>query len=363
MNKNEEIKEFQNYLISEAQSKNQDPEKYVKELGEEGLKEAYQRFQEYKKKKAKKAAHGAKLNYFKSLKNQCAEDEEVVYYKKGGSVGCGCKKKEEGGEVRKAGLGCSAVEKFKMQSGNKMIQFVDANKERKKKEEENKKREEKWRKGQIIVGKDIQRGNGGPDAKVQDSAVPKEDVPSHDPKPNTQPKPNKSRSKGGQTSSTAMKCGGSVVEKFKAKCGAKMKKHQQGGSLNGIPFYQKGTPEGGVTFYLPRRPITGAEAYMNDVAITDPQYQKYNNKAKAYSNAAPNIYNVANNILNKLKSSYYGNKAAVKAYYDEIDKYSRNQWNKGNYGEAIFGSPFVPIVRNYIPITEKEPLDVIKVQK
>jgi hypothetical protein len=36
----------------------------------------------------------------------------VVYYKKGGLVGCGCKKKEEGGQVTKAGLG-SAVERFK----------------------------------------------------------------------------------------------------------------------------------------------------------------------------------------------------------------------------------------------------------
>jgi len=26
------------------------------------------------------------------------------------------------------------------------------------------------------------------------------------------------------------------VKKFKAACGAKMKKHQYGGSLNGIPF-------------------------------------------------------------------------------------------------------------------------------
>ena len=67
-----------------------------------------------------KAAHGTKLNYFKSLKNQCAEDEEVVYYKKGGSVGCGCKKKkEDGGEITKAKKG-TVVDKFKNrnQQGN-----------------------------------------------------------------------------------------------------------------------------------------------------------------------------------------------------------------------------------------------------
>jgi hypothetical protein len=60
------------------------------------------------------------LNYFKSLKNQCAEDEEVVYYKKGGSVSCGCKKKEDGGQVKKAEEGWKAKFKArKMQSGNK----------------------------------------------------------------------------------------------------------------------------------------------------------------------------------------------------------------------------------------------------
>jgi hypothetical protein len=46
------------------------------------------------------ARRGAKLQYLKSLKHQCAEDEELYYYKTGGSiVGCGCKKKE-GGEIK-----------------------------------------------------------------------------------------------------------------------------------------------------------------------------------------------------------------------------------------------------------------------
>jgi hypothetical protein len=59
-------------------------------------------YEEFSKKKLEKAAHGSKLQYFKRLKHQCAEDEELVYFKKGGSVGCGCvKKKMEGGEVPK----------------------------------------------------------------------------------------------------------------------------------------------------------------------------------------------------------------------------------------------------------------------
>lgn len=49
----------------------------------------------------KKAAHGAKLNYIKRLKHQCADDEEVVYYKKGGIMGCDCQKKQDGGQVTK----------------------------------------------------------------------------------------------------------------------------------------------------------------------------------------------------------------------------------------------------------------------
>ena len=43
-----------------------------------------------------KAAHGTKLQYFKSLKHKCADDEEVYYYKAGGSVGCGCRKIQKG---------------------------------------------------------------------------------------------------------------------------------------------------------------------------------------------------------------------------------------------------------------------------
>ena len=56
--------------------------------------------QEMQQGQAQAARHGAKLNYVKSLKHQCAEDEELYYFKKGGKVGCGCKKKEDGGEIK-----------------------------------------------------------------------------------------------------------------------------------------------------------------------------------------------------------------------------------------------------------------------
>ena len=108
---NKEIKEFQKYIVAEAQSQNKDPEAYIKELGEDGLKEAYKRYQTYKKKQAQKAAHGAKLQYLKSLKNKCAEDEELVYYKKGGNIDCGCVKKAQNGE--KITKPTNVVEAFK----------------------------------------------------------------------------------------------------------------------------------------------------------------------------------------------------------------------------------------------------------
>lgn len=59
--------------------------------------QAAQAFQQALQQQVQAAKHGAKLNYLKSLKHQCAEDEEIVYYKKGGSVDCGCVKKNEGG--------------------------------------------------------------------------------------------------------------------------------------------------------------------------------------------------------------------------------------------------------------------------
>ena len=216
-NKEQEIKDFQNFIIAEAKSKGKDPNAYAKELGEDGMKEAYKRFQAQKQKKAQKALHGAKLQYFRTLKHQCAEDEELYYYKKGGSVGCGCKKKEEGGEVVKAGVGVTlAVQAFKGW--------------RKRRAEEAKKKNT-WGATSKIVGKDYEKGqkDAGPKSKVQDNAVPNEDIPSHDKKPEEINMHIKAKN-------DHMKSGGEVVKKFKDKCGSKLKKHQQGGNLNGIPF-------------------------------------------------------------------------------------------------------------------------------
>lgn len=111
-------KEFINWCKSKnKQPKSEDETKqlfvaFMKEKHPEEYKQAVQNQQKQQQAQAKKAAHGTKLTYFKSLKNQCAEDEEVVYFKKGGSVRCGCKKKEDGGEIAKAQNG-TAIDKFK----------------------------------------------------------------------------------------------------------------------------------------------------------------------------------------------------------------------------------------------------------
>lgn len=278
MKDEKEIKEFQSFLEAEAKSKNKDPKQYVKELGEEGLKKAYERFQSSKQKQAQKALHGAKLNYFKSLKNQCAEDEEVVYYKKGGSVQCGCRKKENGGEVKKD-CGGSAIKKFKMQFGNKMMQLAEANKERKKKEEQAKKRKGTWAEtteyipGVKRISKPVQTKetkedkiyNSGKETVSESSLTKKKavkkgadgtyvDVPMWAMDPVSKWKkqdylksngvnPNTWKGTKAFTDTPSLKKGDKVkknkkdsaVDKFKsAKCGSKMKKHYFGGSLNRI---------------------------------------------------------------------------------------------------------------------------------
>ena len=176
--------------------------------------------------RTKKAAHGTKLNYFKSLKNQCAEDEEVTYFKKGGSVKCGCKKKEDGGEINKAEDGWKA--KFK-------------------KRQEEQKRE-------LEARKNIpNHAPGGSNKSNRFAAAQhfkdlkhKNDY-KNNPEEKEPPTINKGYLKNKKGGEINKDCGGSAIAKFKAaKCGSKLKKHLQGGSLNGIPFMQNGTPKGGV---------------------------------------------------------------------------------------------------------------------
>ena len=84
------------------------------------MNQAAQAFQQTLQSKTVAAKHGAKLQYLKALKHQCAEDEEVVYFKRGGSVDCGCQKKK-GGEIEKAQNGTKAVSKFKNDYSSKKV--------------------------------------------------------------------------------------------------------------------------------------------------------------------------------------------------------------------------------------------------
>ena len=123
-------KEFINWCKSKnKQPKSEDETKqlfvtFMKEKHPEEYKQAVENQKQQQQAQTQKALHGAKLNYFKSLKHQCAEDEEVVYYKKGGSVTCGCKKKEQGGEVKKD-CGGSAIAKFKMRKGSTGMELAE----------------------------------------------------------------------------------------------------------------------------------------------------------------------------------------------------------------------------------------------
>ena len=214
-------------IVSDFKKKKKRDPKDEKELTQFVQEEGGEKYLQSIANRLKTAAlHGAKLQYFRTLKHQCADDEELYYYKKGGSVDCGCKKKEDGGEVRKAGLGCSAVDKFKAvrkgKSGFDITAFADAtgsqggfaNAKPKRKTP----KKGTWAEAtKYIPGQTIQRGNGGPDSKEQDSAV-------RDRKDNQENIIKKEEKK-------KLEKGDKIVKKFKAKCGSKMKKHQQGGSL------------------------------------------------------------------------------------------------------------------------------------
>ena len=158
------------------------------------MNQAAQAFQQTLQSKTVAAKHGAKLQYLKNLKHQCAEDEEVVYFKRGGSVDCGCKKK--GGEIEKAQNGTKAVSKFKNDYSSKRV----------------KDSEEDYFKG---TADHTRPGNPTVSKTVQNFKKNKEQT-KVEKKPETKP--------------VKKNCGG-AVEKFK--------KHRQGGSLNRIPFISK----------------------------------------------------------------------------------------------------------------------------
>lgn len=210
------LESFKKWLID----KNYSPK------NEEEVKKYYAQYQKEKAQasaqQTKEAAHGTKLNYFRSLKNQCPEGEELYYFKKGGSVGCGCKKKEDGGQVNTAKEG-SAVAKFK--AARKMSEGAPFR-------HETSKRKEGWdNKGNYIVTK------AGIEERKKQLEANKNKEGEAD--PNKKPIPQKPKSQPQPKQPTKKECGGAV---------AKFKMHRQGGNLNHIPFMQKGTPKKGISY-------------------------------------------------------------------------------------------------------------------
>ena len=116
MNNQQELqKAFMAYLIQDAQAQGkqiqseQDLQRYVQELGENGLKAKYQEFMQ-KMQKGTMARLGAKLEYYKKLKGVCPEGQELVYFKQGGRVCKACQKSQNGTKVTKK---ANEVDKFK----------------------------------------------------------------------------------------------------------------------------------------------------------------------------------------------------------------------------------------------------------
>lgn len=177
------------------------------------MQQAAQAFTQVIQQKTQKAAHGAKLQYFKSLKHQCAEDEELYYYKKGGSLGCGCKKKmEEGEQTPKK----SPIDKFRNAWTKKDEQKLDSLSSQRRLtpqgQKEKEKLQNKFKKAPNRKDYEIEEGKKGTKLSKDCGGSTL-----------------KLKKKGGEI---CPKCGkihaagmGCIVAKFKAaKCGAKMKK-------------------------------------------------------------------------------------------------------------------------------------------
>lgn len=74
--------------------------------------------QEVQAQQAQMARQGAKLRFIKGLKRQCNEDEELRYFKAGGSIGCECVKKNKKGA--KVDIKKNALQQFKEKKGKEL---------------------------------------------------------------------------------------------------------------------------------------------------------------------------------------------------------------------------------------------------
>ena len=110
--------EFVAYLIQLSGAQDEkDLDEYIQDLGQEGLKQEFEKFEELMiqgTEQVPAAAKGAKLNYIKSLRGKCPEGFEMQYFKKGGVMCSQCIKKAEAQKApKKAEKGTKVVQNFK----------------------------------------------------------------------------------------------------------------------------------------------------------------------------------------------------------------------------------------------------------
>lgn len=222
-------KEFINWCKSKnKQPKSEDETKqlfvaFMKEKHPEEYKQAVENQKKQQQAQTQKALHGAKLNYFKSLKHQCAEDEEVVYYKKGGSVTCGCKKKENGGEVKKD-CGGSAIAKFKMRKGSTGMELSEK-KTTKKSSQQTNNQQNNQQNSQKINPNDTIHINGQIKSLTDKPIKDKNNTY----KPLTPEEYKKLKNKDKDRVAEKDAASGRSVQQ---KCGGKVKKHQEGSVIS-----------------------------------------------------------------------------------------------------------------------------------
>lgn len=139
MNEQELQQAFIQYLAQKTGAKSQQElEAVIQQLGEEGLKQAYQEFMQIMQQQQVQAAKfGAKLNYIKQLRGKCPDGYEMQYFKSGGQLCKKCIKKQvmqEGGDIPQNPIDafkCGRKMKKKEQGGN--IEFDKCGKKIKKK--------------------------------------------------------------------------------------------------------------------------------------------------------------------------------------------------------------------------------------
>ncbi len=127
MNEQEQLQQaFIQYLAQISGAKTQEElQAFIQQLGEEGIKQAYQQFLQQlqqQQQSAQIARKGAKLNFIRQISRvMCNPDETLVYYKVGGKVCKKCQKlKQQAGAIpytpiQEAKGGTKVVREFKQE--------------------------------------------------------------------------------------------------------------------------------------------------------------------------------------------------------------------------------------------------------